>query len=136
MFEYHGWVTIQVSADGDEPDGLLERAVERVGRVVREFGNAQLVDLRYANGVPVLHLGGVLKRPSTVGASLLHLFIRVGELAPASYGLLHVHDDEDFAHGNEFRVYRMVRGQVTECADPFLSPVVPTVADADAYAEF
>ncbi|RZQ62130.1 Imm7 family immunity protein [Amycolatopsis suaedae] len=134
MYEYHGWVTIQVSADESEPDGLLDRAVERVGRLVREFAAPGLVDLRWANGVPVLHLGGVLKRPSTLGPELIRLFARVGELAPGSYGLLYVLDDEDFGHDNEFRVYRMARGQVTERADPFLTPVVPTILE-DVYAD-
>jgi hypothetical protein len=134
VFEYHGWVTIQATATGDSEFALLERIVERVRRAVRDFGDLDLVDLRWVNGVPVLHLGGMDKHGATIAPDLLDLFTRVGELAPGSYGLLHVWDDQDIEHDNDFRVHRMARGQVSERADAFLSPVAPTVVDA--YPEF
>ena len=57
---------------------------------------------------------------------------------PGSYGLVYVHDDEDNAGNtdygrglmdftNVFRVWRICNGELTELADPFLSPIVPTV---------
>jgi hypothetical protein len=131
VFEYHGWVTIQAT---DDETSLLERIVERVHRAVRDFGEIDLVDLRWVNGVPVLHLGGLDKHGATMAPDLLDLFTRVGELAPGSYGLLHVWDDQDLQHDNEFRVHRMARGQVTEMADTLLSPVAPTIVDV--YPEF
>ncbi|MEU9374254.1 Imm7 family immunity protein [Streptomyces sp. NPDC048255] len=36
--------------------------------------------------------------------------MRVLRLDPGPYGLLHLRDDEDRAHGNEVRVLRPVRG--------------------------
>ncbi|MEC3981425.1 immunity 7 family protein [Amycolatopsis sp. H20-H5] len=129
MFEYHGWVTIGDSATGDDDAALLERLVDRVGRAIRDFADFDLLDLRWVNGVPVLHLGGLDKHGSTVGPELIDLFTRVGELAPGSYGLLHVWDDQDPLHDNEFRVHRMARGQVVEQADTHLSPVTPTLLD-------
>ena len=131
MFEYHGWVTIQAT---DDETALVERIVERVRRAVRDFGDLDLVDLRWVNGVPTLHLGGLDKHGATMAPDLLDLFTRIGELAPGSYGLLHVWDDQDLEHDNEFRVHRMARGQVTEQADSLLSPVAPTIVDA--YPEF
>jgi hypothetical protein len=131
VFEYHGWVTIQAT---DDETALVERIVERVRRAVRDFGDLDLVDLRWVNGVPILHLGGLAKHGATMAPDLLDLFTRIGELAPGSYGLLHVWDDQDLEHDNEFRVHRMARGQVTEQADSLLSPVAPTIVDA--YPEF
>ncbi|MFC3453222.1 immunity 7 family protein [Amycolatopsis speibonae] len=129
MFEYHGWVTIQASPSGDDDAALLERIVERVHRAVRDFDDGDLVDLRWAAGAPVLHLGGMDKHGTTIAPELVDLFTRVGDLAPGSYGLLHVWDDQDPEHDNEFKVYRMARGLVTEHRDEHLSPVAPTVLD-------
>ena len=129
MFEYHGWATIQATASGDDDAALLERLVERVRRAVRDAGEFDLVDLRWSAGMPVLHFGGCDKHGGTLGPELLELFTRVGELAAGSYGLLHIWDDQDPEHDNEFRVYRMARGQVTEQSDVHLTPVAPTVLD-------
>ena len=112
MFEYHGWVTIQATASGDDDAALLER----------------LVDLRWSAGIPMLHFGGFDKHGGQA-AELLTVFTRAGELAPGSYGLLHTWDDQDTENDNNFRVYRMARGQVTEREDPHLTPVAPTILD-------
>ncbi|MFJ9784450.1 immunity 7 family protein [Amycolatopsis sp. NPDC101161] len=129
MFEYHGWVTIQATASGDDDAALLERLVDRVHRAIRDAGDFDLVDLRWSAGMPMLHFGGFDKHGGRLGPELLEVFTRVGELAAGSYGLLHVWDDQDPEHDNEFRVYRMARGQVTEREDPHLTPVAPTVLD-------
>jgi hypothetical protein len=76
---------------------------------------------------------------------VIDLFRRVATELPFSYGLLYVHDDEDSLwditdeqiarHGNnydnEFRVWRLARGEFEERADPFLSPYIPTVESAE-----
>ncbi|WP_410611889.1 Imm7 family immunity protein [Amycolatopsis sp. lyj-109] len=59
------------------------------------------------------------------------LVAKVGRLAPGSYGLLYVHDDEHPEHRLSFRVFRLARGRVTEHADHLLSPVIPTLEDAE-----
>ncbi|MEV4597063.1 Imm7 family immunity protein [Amycolatopsis sp. NPDC049253] len=46
------------------------------------------------------------------------------KLAPGSYGLVQVHD-EDPVHSNEFRVGRLARGVLTEHREPLLAPVSP-----------
>ena len=61
--------------------------------------------------------------------AIIELFHRVADLAPGSYGLLYVHDDEDPEHDRHFRVFRLIRGTVTEHADHLLSPVIPTLED-------
>jgi hypothetical protein len=38
-------------------------------------------------------------------------------------------DDEHPEHRNQARVFRMVRGRVTEHPEPLLSPCIPTLED-------
>ncbi|KDN16798.1 immunity 7 family protein [Amycolatopsis rifamycinica] len=128
MFEYHGWVTIQATASGDDDAALLERLVDRVHRAIRDAADVDLVDLRWSAGIPMLHFGGIDKHGAQ-STDLLTLFTRAGELAPGSYGLLYTWDDQDTENDNNFRVYRMARGQVTEREDPHLTPVAPTILD-------
>ena len=127
MFEYHGWVTIQATTSGDDDAALLERLVDRVHRALRDSADVDLIDLRWSAGMPMLHFGGFDKHGEGLAPALLSLFTRAGELAPGSYGLLHIWNDQDPEHDNEFQVYRMARGQVTEREDPHLTPVAPTL---------
>ena len=64
---------------------------------------------------------------------VIDLFEWLAENSPACYGLLYVQDGEDWRRGadyqNDFRVWRLAKGQLTEHADPFLSPRIPTVED-------
>ncbi|WP_158879966.1 Imm7 family immunity protein [Amycolatopsis anabasis] len=129
MFEYHGWVAISETPGLDGDDALLNRAVKRVRRQLNDIGGDHLLDLRWMNGVPHVHLAGSPIRRGSWGEEIVELFNQIARLAPGSYGLLYVRDDDDPFQGNEFQVYRMARGQVTRHADPFLSPVVPTVED-------
>ncbi len=89
------------------------------------------MDLRYTNGTPFLHVAGLANHRGEWGTGIIELFGRVGEIAPGSFGLLYVWDDEDPDHQNEFRIFRLVRGVVTEHADALLSPLIPTVEDED-----
>lgn len=129
MFEYHGWVTIRETAGvEDDGDGLLERQVAEIRACLAELGDYGLIDLRRMNGTPFLHLAGQPNHDGGWGDVLVTLLARVGRIAPGSYGLLHVWDDEG-AHPNGFRVFRLVRGEVSEHADALLSPVIPTLED-------
>ncbi|MCZ9355091.1 immunity 7 family protein [Streptomyces mutabilis] len=60
---------------------------------------------------------------------MVALFEHVAVVAPGSYGLLHVIDDEEPEHENEVRVLRLVRGRVTQHTEALLSPYIPTVED-------
>ncbi|GAA1967341.1 Imm7 family immunity protein [Amycolatopsis minnesotensis] len=130
MFEYHGWVAIAETPGAESDDASLKRTVERVGRRMSDLGDYGLLDLRWLNGSPFLHFAGLLNHRGRWGDEILDLFEHTGRLAPGSYGLLYLRDHTDPFQGNEFRVCRMAKGQVTEHDDPFLSPAVPTVEDA------
>ncbi|PZG13252.1 Imm7 family immunity protein [Nonomuraea aridisoli] len=126
MFEYHGWVTIRDTAGPEEDPARLTRQIEEIQERLARLGDYGLLDLRWMNGTPFLHLAGNPNRRGAWGQEIIGLFARVGEIAPGSFGLLYVLDDES---DEEVRVFRMARGEVTEHADPFLSPVVPTLED-------
>ncbi|KJY42612.1 hypothetical protein VR46_23380, partial [Streptomyces sp. NRRL S-444] len=86
-----------------------------------------LLDLRWMNGEPFIHLGGHPNHRSSL--DVVDLFEHVAKVAPGSYGLLHIRDDEDPAHENEVRVLRLARGSVTEHTETLLSPCIPTLED-------
>jgi Immunity protein 7 len=129
VFEYHGWIAVHPGAGDDEAPSDLDGIVERLRRRVDELDSPYLSDLRFMNGTPYLHLAGHPNHRGSEGEQILALFTEVGQIAPGSYGILYVADDEDPGHENEFRVFRMARGQVSEHPDPFLSPRAPTVED-------
>ncbi|MFI6875012.1 Imm7 family immunity protein [Streptomyces sp. NPDC050400] len=127
MFEYHGWITVRETAGSDDDEGRLRQIVAELQRHIDRMTDPYLLDLRWMNGEPFIHLGGQANhRPST---DVVELFEQVAALAPGSYGLLHILDDEDPAHGNEVRVIRLVRGRGTRHTETLLSPCVPTLED-------
>lgn len=62
----------------------------------------------------------------------INIISKIGQIATGSYGLIYLYNDED-THGKEnmFQVFSMVRGVVDEKRDPFLSPIIPTLENAD-----
>jgi hypothetical protein len=134
MFEFHGWATIRVD-DGDDPDlgvvraredTALARLQEAVTAADDEFSHFDL--RRTGNGLIVLLAHGLRNHRFE---PVLDLFRWVATELPFAYGLLYVWDDEDCREGrdqtNEFRVWRVARGDIQEFHDPFLSPCIPTI---------
>lgn len=130
MFEYHGWITLRATAEAldDEPPLRLGE----IQSLVDKLAGYALMDLQPMNGIYYIHLGGNPNRSGRHGAAVVDLFAKVGRLAPGSYGLLYVHDDEHPEHMPDFRVFRLARGVVTEHADHLLSPVIPALEDPEA----
>ena len=59
----------------------------------------------------------------------LELFYKISEIAPGSYGLLYIHNDEDKKNYNSFCVYKAAKGKVTKLEDVYLSPYIPIVEE-------
>ncbi|MBI1322845.1 hypothetical protein GC170_06635 [bacterium] len=139
MFEFHGWATIRVPDDdasfrpigrGAEFDAI-KRLRAAVSEAHDEFCD---FDIRRAgNGLVVLSVHGLRNHRYE---PVIELFRWVAAELPESYGLLYIHDDEDFKRGsdfsNEFRVWRLARGKCEELAEPFLSPYIPTVESSES----
>ncbi|MFD7097476.1 Imm7 family immunity protein [Streptomyces xanthophaeus] len=127
MFEYHGWITIAETAAGDDDDVRLRGIVDELRLRIARMASPYLLDLRWMNGRPFLHLGGMANHRSST--DVIDLFEHVAAVAPGSYGLLHVRDDEDPDHENEVRVLRLTRGAVTQHTEALLSPCIPKLED-------
>ncbi|MEU8793696.1 Imm7 family immunity protein [Streptomyces sp. NPDC048643] len=130
MFEYHGWITVREAAADDDAEPRLRQIVDELRLRIAEIDSPYLLDLRWMNGEPFIHLGGSSNHRSS--PDIVELFEHVAVAAPGSYGLLHLHDDEESGHQNEVRVLRLVRGMVTQHTEALLSPYIPTVEDAIA----
>lgn len=52
-------------------------------------------------------------------------------MAEGSYGLIYLYDDEAAGRENQFQVFSLSRGSVKEFSDFYLSPIVPTIEDAE-----
>ncbi|GHI83326.1 Imm7 family immunity protein [Streptomyces xanthophaeus] len=127
MFEYHGWITISETAAGDDDDVRLRRIVDELRLRIARMASPYLLDLRWMNGQPFIHLGGMANHRSST--DVIGLFEHVAAVAPGSYGLLHVRDDEDPDHENEVRVLRLTRGAITQHTEALLSPCIPKLED-------
>jgi hypothetical protein len=129
MFEWHGWATIVASAGAE--DDVQAEAQQRVveAQVAQAVADAEDVpnetlDLRRANGSLHLWLAGSHNHRSE---TVIDLFRAVARLAPGSYGVMYVLDD-DVADMWERWVMR--RGSVTREADTSLSPHIGMVEDS------
>ncbi|MER7934618.1 MULTISPECIES: Imm7 family immunity protein [unclassified Streptomyces] len=127
MFEYHGWITVRETAADDDDEARLRRVVGELELRIAQMDSPYLLDLRWMNGEPFVHLGGYSNHRSS--PDVVELFEHVAVVAPGSYGLLHVRDDEDPGHENEVIVLRLVRGVVTQHTEALLSPCIPAVED-------
>ncbi|MET7364764.1 Imm7 family immunity protein [Streptomyces sp. NPDC005566] len=127
MSEYHGWITVRENAVGDDDEDRLRQTVDDLRLRIAQIASPYLLDLRWMNGEPFIHLGGCSNHYSPPHA--VDLFEYVAVVAPGSYGLLHVRDDEDSGRENDVRVLRLVRGVVTHHTEALLSPCIPTLED-------
>ena len=126
MFEYHGWATLS-----NDPHNMrgpnLDRLVEVLRQRIHTFGDGSgVTDLSVINGRFQVWFSG---SPNHRDDRIFGLFQLIADMAPGSYGLLYVWDDEHERYSNEFRVWRLLRGRMEEMADPFLSPCIPIVED-------
>jgi N12 class adenine-specific DNA methylase len=131
LFEFHGWACIRVEEHDLEKvsetrlreDHAIERIRSKLDEVSDDFSSLFEVR-RTSNGLIVLLAHGLRNHRYEPA---IELFEWVARDLPDSYGLLYVNDDERVGFDNEFRAWRLALGEVSEHADPFLSPYVPTV---------
>jgi hypothetical protein len=130
MYEYHGWATVRESAE-DEDNAAILAIAGRLRTRIRELAWASgILDVRTVNGKIQLWAAGCTNHRGAEAREILELFEFIASLAPASYGILYVWDDEDEnGYYNVFQVWVLTRGRVFRRLDPFLSPCVPVVQD-------
>ncbi|HEY9723032.1 MAG TPA: Imm7 family immunity protein [Oscillatoriaceae cyanobacterium] len=133
MVEHHGWATIRLAYTCEDTElEELNRLAEEIKRNIFPsewpFGSPSL---EYHNTAWHLSVFGFTNHAPQTEDDPVRLFREISRVAPGSYGLLYIHDDESFQDGydNEFVAYVMARGEVKQARDPFLSPYIPAVED-------
>lgn len=128
MITFNGWVVIQESfTEEDENDKLLQIIIEKI--------KAKITTLAYLNENYTLeNLNGsyhlsIMADHNHRTEHIIDFFKWISAIAIGSYGILYVQDDEDTSRGNEnqFVVWVMKKGTVTEMDDIYLSPVFPEI---------
>jgi hypothetical protein len=128
MFEFHGWAVIRYHTH-DTDLNEQRRSVDAVRSLARSHQHAPLISSFAHNGCEGLSWHGTHNRRG--GAWALELLKQIGSIAPGSYGVLYVLDDEASAREerNGFGIWVLRRGEVSKHADELLSPFVPRCED-------
>lgn len=132
---YLGAVSDSLDAIDEEVDRKDAELFARLEQFLARFGAP---DLDWHFRAHMNNQRGILLMSSSTnhrGAqpTLVEVLFWLAENGPGSYGLVHLHDDEDAGrrngadYSNVFRVWRLLAGKVEELEDPFLSPIVPLV---------
>ena len=132
MIELHGWVTIRETYEATfwEEDHI-EMIVQNIQDEIDKLRYFKPV-LKAMNGDYYLEFSVFSNRKDSRSQEIFELYKRIGEIAPGSYGLIYLYDDEDtVGKQNLFQVFSLARGIVKEREDSFLSPVIPTIEDKD-----
>ncbi|AXT54607.1 hypothetical protein D1815_02145 [Aquimarina sp. AD1] len=131
MIEFNGWAIIRESfREEDDDDELLNLIVTQIEQKIStelDYGN-EIYSLKCLNGT--YHLSIMVNHNHRV-EHVIDFFKWIAEISKGSYGILYVQDDEDVDRGNEneFKVWRMKKGKVTELNDTYLSPLNPEVEE-------
>lgn len=128
MIELHGWVTVHESYKNiDEDDKIFDKLENMLKKL--DFLEDQ-IKYGFLNGNFYINFVHFSNRKGERTNSILNLIKRIGVIANGSYGLIYLKDDEDInGKDNEFQVYVLSKGKVTEEKDNFLSPCVPIIED-------
>lgn len=141
MYSVHGWATIWPSyknddtvdnmLDDDQMDALRRKIADHIQELGLNRTEQQMhpfAEIRALNYTTHLWLSGS-NNHAVWHETIMDLFTFLATVAPGSYGLLYVENDEDPGHANRFRVWVLARGAFVERGDPFLSPHFPVVED-------
>jgi hypothetical protein len=130
MYECHGWVNV-IESPGQSDAEVLVRLARRVELRIEEIGSENpFATLRVLNGRCHVQIEGYSNHRDPGAEALEEMFHWIAAIAPGSYGLLLIWDDENVEGStNEFQVFAMARGRVMRRSDPYFSPCVPTIVD-------
>ncbi len=126
-FEFHGWAIIRESYNKEgECEARLKEAMAAIGSFIdNEFDFPAKAFA--TNGQYHLMMSG---NSNHYRDGPLQLFSLIRDIAPGSYGLLHIHDDEDRdGWDNHFQVWVLKKGSLERCRDTLLSPYIPEVEE-------
>ncbi|WP_020124156.1 Imm7 family immunity protein [Streptomyces canus] len=85
MFEYHGWITVRETATDDDDESRLRQIVDELRLRIAQMDSPYLLDLRWMNGEPFIHLGGYSNAIEAVDAFVATLAGELGLMEAAAY---------------------------------------------------
>ncbi|GMQ63650.1 Imm7 family immunity protein [Vallitalea maricola] len=130
MYEFHGWAVIQ-----ETPQVIDEENIDDIAKMIEDYidnlnWESGILKIFAVNGEYQIIVSGLSNHKTQESEELLGVYKYIAKIAPGSYGLLYVKDDEDTKGlDNEFIVYTLVRGNLSIQKDTFLSPFIPIVED-------
>ena len=130
MIELHGWVTIRETYKvifEEDNDNIF------IDKIKKEIENLSWFkpQIKALNGEWFLEFTIFANRKNPETEEVFQLYNRIGELAEGSYGLIYLYDDEAEGKENQFQVFSLSKGSIKEFSDSYLSPVIPTIEDAE-----
>ena len=130
MYEFHAWATIRNLTESTA-DMELETTVAKIKKYMTRFKwDDSILDIRATNGEFHLFASGFNGKKGREAVELMELYEFIAHIAPKSYGLIYILDDEEAGdQNNKFRVFVLQNGVIEEKEDHFLSPFRPVVED-------
>ncbi len=131
MLELHGWLTVYPTyEDEDKHPEIKEQAVyQNVENLLAQCGIEQMKRLKALDGSWYIDVSYFSNRPDSESDKIINTFKKIAEVAPGSYGLIYVLDDEDTENSNNFKVLVIKRGKYSWQKDILLSPCMPELYD-------
>lgn len=123
MVEFNGWVSIS--------DSKLQISLEVLGKIEALIKSHELekqTNLSDFGGRLYLSINA-LHNHDNYSESILSLLKQIGEIAPASYGVIYIRWLEDENLSDKFKVFKLAKQSVTIEEDTLLSPCSVVIGD-------
>lgn len=130
MIELHGWVTIRETYIATFKEDNEDIFIDKIRKEIENLSWFK-PQMKVLNGEWFLEFTIFANRKNPQTEEAFKLFNKIGELAEGSYGLIYLYDDEADGRENQFQVFSLSRGSIKEFSDSYLSPIVPTIEDAE-----
>ena len=130
MVEINGWISIHITTDGENEYGKLEKAIEKIDHFLKPLKLFnQFFKIEALNGYHTLFIGLNHNHENGYYDLIYQLLNEICIIAPGSYGIIYIRNDEDKLDFNKFKIIKIAKGKITIEDDDFLSPCNPIIED-------
>jgi len=132
MIDYNGWIDVNMHYNEEDEtfdDRDFTNFSEEMAPLISEFNNnsSRIIEFKEINWVSAYHIFGVHNHNTGYFDDVINVYKAIGEKAPGSFGLLYIRLPEHPVYWNQYRVFRLANGELTEHEDILLSPCRPTI---------
>lgn len=115
MYQYHGWAVVLENTNDETNKEKEINILESIKVYIEGLQpNVDVIEMKAINGQYHLWMTGLWNREPSSNYNPVEIMRNIGDLAPGSYGMLYVFNDEHPKHFNEFKVYVLARGSIQE----------------------